>query len=199
MRNQKFINQAIAIAIVIGIGFLLAGCSVNVKKNDGGEDKKVDIETPFGGIHVSNDVDVRDTGLDVYPGARQKPKTNDGDEKSANVNISTSKFGLRVVAVEFLSDDPPEKLIKFYKDQLKKYGSVVECHTSHHHVTVNRGGDHKGGDADKPVSCDSDNNGKVVELKVGTEGNQHVVAVEPEGKGSSFALVYVRTRGDETI
>jgi len=37
----------------------------------------------------------------------------------------------------------------------------------------------------------------VVELKVGTEGNQHMVSVEPEGKGSDFTLVYVMTRGKE--
>jgi len=36
-----------------------------------------------------------------------------------------------------------------------------------------------------------------VELKVGTEDNQHIVAVEPQGKGSSFALVYVQTHGKE--
>jgi hypothetical protein len=40
-----------------------------------------------------------------------------------------------------------------------------------------------------------------VELKVGTEGNQHVVSVKPNSAGSRFALVYVRlhTGKDETI
>jgi hypothetical protein len=41
------------------------------------------------------------------------------------------------------------------------------------------------------------NNGKNVELKAGTDENQHIVAVESEGKGSSFSLVYVRTHGKE--
>jgi hypothetical protein len=36
-----------------------------------------------------------------------------------------------------------------------------------------------------------------VELKVGTKENQHIVAVEPEGKGSTFSLVYVRTHGKD--
>ena len=48
----------------------ITGCSVNVKKANDGDDKNVDIKTPMGGIHVSNDADVRDTGLPVYPGAR---------------------------------------------------------------------------------------------------------------------------------
>jgi len=34
-------------------------------------------------------------------------------------------------------------------------------------------------------------------LNVGTKENQHIVAVEPEGKGSSFSLVYVRTHGKD--
>ena len=34
-------------------------------------------------------------------------------------------------------------------------------------------------------------------VKVGTEENQHIVAVEPDGKGSSFSLVYVRTHGKD--
>jgi hypothetical protein len=46
------------------------------------------------------------------------------------------------------------------------------------------------------LTCDS-SSGKNVELKVGTDENQHIVAVESEGKGSSFSLVYVRTHGKE--
>jgi len=46
----------------------------------------------------------------------------------------------------------------------------------------------------KPVSCGNDGSGDSVELKVGTEGNQHIVAVKPNSKGSRFALVYVRMR-----
>ena len=48
------------------------------------------------------------------------------------------------------------------------------------------------------MKCD-ENSGPVTELKVGTEDNQHVVAVEPRdaGKGSTFALVYVHTRGKQ--
>ena len=38
------------------------------------------------------------------------------------------------------------------------------------------------------------------ELKAGTEGNEHVVAVEPQAKGTDFTLVYVHTHDkDDTI
>jgi hypothetical protein len=178
---------------------ILPACSINVKKDKAGEGKKVDIETPVGGIHVSKDADVRDVGLAVYPGARVKQKDDEGEEKSANVNISSGLFGLKVVAIEYESDDPPDKVIAFYKDQLKKYGNVLECHTDRHggHVKIEKGT--RDSDGSKDVKCDSNDSGRTVELKVGTEDNQHIVAVEPRGKGCDFALVYVKTRGKDTI
>ena len=61
-------------SLVVSFGALLAlpGCNVNVKKDGEGKEKKVDIETPVGGLHVTKDADVRDIGLPVYPGARRK-------------------------------------------------------------------------------------------------------------------------------
>jgi hypothetical protein len=177
--------------------FVLSACSVNVKKNDQGEDKNVDIKTPFGEIHVDKGADVRDTGLPVYAGARVKPKTGN-DEKSANVNISAFGFGMKVVAVEYESDDPASKVVAYYKDQLKKYGNVLECHTSQHNHNY---GGHPGGDKDskdsEELKCEGDNQGKSIELKVGTKSNQHIVAIDPHDKGADFALVYIHMRGKE--
>jgi hypothetical protein len=177
------------------VGWLtVVACSVSVKDHNSGNDK-VDIDTPIGGIHVNEQVDVRDIGLSVYPGAHQKPKTGN-DDKSANVNISSSFFGVKVAAIEYESDDSPNKIIAFYQDQLKKYGSVVECHTTKH------GGDLtvKAGDKNShnPVTCKDGDSGSVVELKVGTEDDQHLVSVESTGKGTDFSLVYVQTRGKES-
>ncbi len=49
----------------------------------------------------------------------------------------------------------------------------------------------------KTLKCEGDNNGKVIELKVGTEQNQHIVSIKPadSGKGSDFGLVYIQMRG----
>jgi hypothetical protein len=60
-------------------------------------------------------------------------------------------------------------------------------------VDLNDDNDSKDG-KNKELKCDQDS-GPVVELKVGTEDNQHVVAIEPAdaSKGSTFALVYVHT------
>ena len=189
------IREQAAILTTLAL-LLLPACSVNVKKEANGQDKQVDIKTLLGGIHVSKDADVADVGLAVYPGAREKQKDSDGgDDKSANVNISGFGFGLKVVALEYQSDDAPAKLVAFYKDQLQKYGAVLECHTEKH-VDMNMKFDNKSSRNSHELTCES-NNGSNIELKVGTKENQHIVAVEPDGKGSSFSLVYVRTHGKD--
>jgi hypothetical protein len=172
----------------------LCGCSVNVKKNGADAEKNVDINTPIGGIHVSKEADPHAIGLDVYPGSKLIEKGDDGnDDKSANVNISTSFFGLKVVAQEYQSDATPDKLIDYYTRELKKYGNVLQCHGSWKggHARVNHSGDNS-----KQLKCD-ENSGDATELKVGTEDNQHIVSVATEGKGSKFALVLVQIRGKE--
>lgn len=193
MRRTKSRISTSALALAAVIALLLPACSVNVKKEQNGEDKQVDIDTPVGGIHVSKGANVADVGLAVYPGARLKQKDSNGEDKSANVNISSFGFGLKVVALEYESDDSPAKLVAYYKDQLQKYGHVLECHTRHLDVnTDKKRSDH----SSHELTCE-ETSGSNIELKVGTKENQHIVAVEPKGKGSSFSLVYVRTHGKD--
>jgi len=194
MRKNKSSAFAIAAAGLAGL-LLLAACSVNVKKQADGQDKQVDINTFAGGIHVSKQADVSDVGLAVYPGARLKEKGSDGSDKSANVNISGFGFGLKVVALEYQSDDAPAKVLAFYKDQLKKYGSVLECRTSGLNLDMKMGSHGSKNDSNE-LTCEGDH-GNNIELKVGKKYDQHIVAVEPEGRGSSFSLVYVRTHGKD--
>ena len=177
--------------VILAALFVFSACNVNVKKNEQGQEKNVDIKTPFGEIHVDKGADVKDTGLPVYAGARVKREDDDDhDEKNANVNISTGAFGIKVVAVEYESDDSPAKLISYYKDQLKKYGNVLECHTSGHNYNYNNDSH------SDELKCEG-NNGKNIELKAGTKNNQHIVSIEPQDKGAKFALVYVHIRGKE--
>jgi hypothetical protein len=192
-RTRSQIVSTFAIGLATLASLLLPACSVNVKKEENGKDQQVDIDTPVGGIHVSKGANVADVGLAVYPGARLKKKDSDGEDKSANVNISSFGFGLKVVALEYESDDSPAKLIAYYKDQLQKYGHVLECHTRHLDVNTDmKRSDHESHE----LNCEGAS-GSNIELKVGTKENQHMVTVEPAGNGSSFSLVYVRTHGKE--
>lgn len=181
--NKPSLNLIFATALCLAT----AGCSIHHDKENGKKDD-VDIKTPFGSLSVrEGHSDVKDTGLSLYPGARPQKDTRD-NEHSANVNISSSLFGLKVVALKFESDDAPDKIMNFYRKEMGKYGNVIDCTGGfnmnfHHH------------DNDAEVSCnghESAGHEYKEELKVGTENNQRVMAIRPSGKGSEFALVYVR-------
>ncbi|HKF04458.1 MAG TPA: hypothetical protein VKB49_19205 [Candidatus Sulfotelmatobacter sp.] len=188
MQNTRNLTRFASVILLL----FLASCSINVKKEKNGQDKQVDINTLVGGIHVSKAANPEDVGIAIYPGAKLKEKDS-GDDKSANVNISGFGYGLKVVALEYESNDAPDKVLAFYRGQLKKYGNVVECHTGSLHVKTEI---KKHDDGSHELTCDGDG-GRDIELKVGTEENQHIVAVEPSGSGANFSLVYVRTHGKE--
>jgi hypothetical protein len=156
-------------------------------------DKSFDVHSSVGDLHVGADADARKAGLPLYPGARLRHDEKDSDP--INLGAFTEAFGLKLVIAKYDSEDAPGKVADYYRDKLKKYGRVIECHTRE------QGGDaHAVWDNDqhsKELKCEGDNTGPVTELKVGTEDNQHIVAVEPaEGhSGTTFALVYLRARG----
>jgi hypothetical protein len=172
----------------------LTGCSISTSNHTrSGEDKDVDIRTPLGSISVhQGESDPKTTGLPLYPGA--KLKKDRGDESSANVNVSSSFFGVKVVALKYQSGDSPDKVLSFYRKEMAKYGKVVDCTGG-----FTMGFHHR--DKDAEVSCD-DQSGHSheysEELKVGTEHNQRIVAIRASGNGSEFALVYVRATDEKT-
>lgn len=180
MKPIRTFAWSLAIAALMLV--LLAGLfGCTVRKEGEGRDKKVDIQTPVGSLHVNTDVDPRDTGMDVYPGASRVADSH--DEHAANVKIDSGPFGVKVVAIKYRSDDPPDKLLDFYRKQLKTYGQVTEC----------RGGVSFHRDS---VQCDSSIHPGQISLVTGTEERHHAVEVRPDGKGSQFALVYIQTRGE---
>jgi hypothetical protein len=191
----------IAPAALFAAVVILPGCSINVKDKDKNGEGRVDIRTPMGDIHVNEQPDIRETGLPLYAGAKPAPKDNGEDKKSANVNISGMGFALKVVAAEFQSDDSPDKVIAYYNKELQRFGKPIQCHGRWNGGDVNTDLHSKDKDENKPVSCRDNGSGDSVELKVGTEENQHIVAVKRDGKGSRFALVYVRTHAgkEDTI
>lgn len=204
MFNQKRFSRNVVAKLSFGVLLaalcLLPACSItaNDKHNSKDGETHVDIKSPMGDLHVSEQADIRDAGLTLYPGAKPAPKDSSDDKKSANVNLSIAGFSLKVVAAEFTSDDGPEKVIAYYDKELQKYGKPIQCKGEWSSYHAESPGKEEGM---KPVSCGKNGSGDSVELKVGTEGNQHIVAVKPNRSGTRFALVYVRmhTGKDETI
>jgi hypothetical protein len=180
----RHLTLALAVAVALPV----------LAQDSPGQDKNLDVTSSAGDLHIGSDADARKTGLPLYPGARLK--SDDENNGKANLSILTEAFGMKLVVAKYDSDDAPAKIIDFYRDKLKKYGKVLECHSQKHggHVEVNQ--DSKDSKDSKELKCD-ENSGPVTELKVGTEVNQHIVAIEPReaDKGSTFALVYLHTRG----
>jgi hypothetical protein len=190
-----FRSAVLTLAAVFAV--LLSAPAMNAQAQQNDSDKHLDIRSSAGDLHLGNDADLRDVGLPLYPGARLKH--DDESKNTANIAVATAAFGMKLIVLNYDSEDAPSKVVDFYRDKLKKYGKVVECHTSEHggDINVNEGKDDSNGS--KQVTCEGDNTGKIVELKVGTQDHQHLVSVEPaeKGNGSTFALVYVRTRGKQ--
>lgn len=178
-------------ALLIGATFSAAAAQDSDSK-----DKNLDIQSPVGDLHVGSDADAKKIGLPLYPGARWQSHDSSSDSDSANLSVLTEAFGMKLVVAKYVSADDPSKIIEFYRGKLKRYGKVLECHSAKHGGDVSVHDDKNDSAKSKQLTCD-DNSGPVTELKVGTEDNQRIVAVESdEGhKGSKFALVYVHTRG----
>jgi len=193
---QSIVSRSILV-VACAAAVAISSLAAQEQKPGSSQDKKLDIRSSVGDLHLGDDADAAKTGLPLYPGARLK--SDEENQNKVNLGILTEAFGIKLVIVNYDSDDAPGKVIDFYRDKLKKYGKVLECHSHKHGGDVDVNTDDKDSPKPKEVTCEGDNKGSVTELKVGTEDNQHVVAIEPnEGhSGSTFALVYVHTRGKQ--
>lgn len=170
----------------------LVGCRVHVDKDSNGKEKTVQVDTPFGGVHVNTDqVSASDLGLPVYPGA--EPVRGDDKHKSADVHLGFGEWQLRVRAVSYATPDSQEKVTEFYKKALGRFGDVITCegHSPVGTPTVTSEG----------LTCeDNGKNVKVqdqdfgshdgLQLKAGSKRHQHIVGFERAREGKTrFALV----------
>jgi hypothetical protein len=177
------IPQALC-AVMLCAALTISGCK-NSEQNKGG-DKKVSIEGPGASVKVDTGAFANDSGIPLYPGAQAKQNSND-DKSRAHVNLDMPFLTVKVVALKFTSGDAPEKVVAFYRGKLSSYGTVIECKGRGQDVEIGSG---RG--LDSPVTCGKQHGSSdEISLKVGTEGDQHLVSVKPSGKGSEFELVYV--------
>ncbi len=174
----------------------IAGCRVNVDKDANGQEKRVQVDTPFGGVHVNTDqTTAADLGLPVYPGA--VVARDDDQDKSADVHMGFGDWQLRVRTVSYTTPDPRDKVVAFYKNALGRYGDVITCQghspvgtpivtteglscsDDSKHTRININGSKNGID---------DSGG--LELKAGSKRHQHIVGFEdPKNGKTRFALV----------
>ena len=184
--NNTF-RLSLAASLVV---FLVVGCRVESHKD--GKNENVSIGTPFGSMDVKTNDNVSNAsiGITQYPGSvPYNDSHSDEDKDSADVNMSFGGFHLAVKAASFKTGDPQDKVLAFYRNDLKRYGDVIECE-----------GDSPVGKPDRTsqgLACNGDNGthpgnvdiGKGLELRAGSPGRQHIVAVETKDGGTKIGLV----------
>jgi hypothetical protein len=188
--TRKALSLVAGLALVAGI----AGCRIHVDKDANGKEKNVQVDTPFGGVHVNTDqIKAADLGLPTYPGA---DIANDNDhDKSADVNMGFGEWQLRVRAVKYSTTDSQDKVSAFYKKALGRFGDVITCQgdapvgtptTTSEGLTCSDNGK----DANFKID-DKDFGAKGgFQLKAGSKRHQHVVGFEnPKDGKTQFALV----------
>jgi hypothetical protein len=165
----------IAMTAVLPAVLLATACAVEREEEDG-KTTRVAISTPVGGLAARTGENTGNTGLPVYPGAQLSRDEGDNDFDRANVAIGTPWFGLRVIAAEYESGEAPDRILDFYRGQLKSFGDVTECRGD---VNFSNG---------RP-ECRSQPDSDEVQLMAGTEQNHRIVSVKPRDSGTEFALV----------
>ena len=192
--NLNTTRTAATLAVGLALAAGMTGCMIHTEKGANGEDKNVQVDTPFGGIHVNTDqTTASDLGLPVYPGAQTV--RDDDKHKSADVRLGFGEWELRVRAVSYATPDTKEKVTAFYKKALGRYGDVIACQGNAPVGTPTK--------TSEGLTCDEDKNPKVqidqgdygtgkggLELKAGSKRHQHIVGFEnPKDGKTDFALV----------
>jgi len=133
------------------------------------------------GLVISGKASSHDVGLPFYPGST--PRKNDSsDSQAARLGLWGGGSGFKLAVVKMDSADTPEKVAVFYKKALAKYGKVLDCTHTPTASDSEKNSDKLTCGDDKP-----DAGGML--FKSGTKEKQHIVAIKPNGSGSSYDLV----------
>lgn len=206
--NRIAIRIGAAAGLMAALSFGLSGCRVHVDKDANGQEKNVQVDTPFGGVHVNTgQTSAADLGLPVYPGAQVVPdKDND---KSADVHMGFGHWELRVKAVNYSTPDSQDKVEDFYKKALARYGNVITCQNNapvgEPTTTAEGLACQDKGQVSPSFHVDMGNDkkygysshGTSLELKAGSPHRQHIVGFNAPVNGQTrFALVYLELPTD---
>lgn len=186
--------------IVAGLALVAwcAGCRVRTEKGENGEDKSVQVDTPFGGVHVNtNQTKATDLGLPAYPGAELS--TDDDKHGSADVHMGFGEWQLRVRAVSYTTTDSQDKVTAFYKKAMDRFGDVLTCHGNAPVGTptvTSEGLDCSDSNKNGHININGKGNGfdfdTDLQLKAGSKRHQHIVGFEAPRNGKTrFALVAI--------
>jgi hypothetical protein len=194
-------GTVLGVSVCLAAAIALAGCRVNVDKDQNGQEKRVQVDTPFGGVHINTDqTTASDLGLPSYPGATAF--VNNEMHKSADVHMGFGDWQLRVRAVSYATPDDNDKVAAFYKKALGRYGDVITCKNQQPigTPTVTSEGLTCADDNSKNSHVHINSDGKNginydihegLQLKAGSKRHQHIVGIQDQKEDGKtvFALV----------
>ena len=144
------------------------------------------------GVTFTKQASSKEVGLPVYPGAKPHKDEKD-DSPSVQMGLWGSTFGFKLAVMKMESGDAPQKIAEFYKKALGKYGTVLNCSEPTKSDTA-----HDSSKSSNKLECGDDKPEKGGLLfKAGTKEKQHLVAIQANGQGTVFQLVYVEAHGDD--
>jgi len=185
--GSAWLGRAIP-GILMGLMLLAAAMPAAAQDKKDSDANKSDSDSI--GFIASKNASAKEVGLPMYPGSRRHKDDSD-DNSSLQLGAWGGSFGFKIAVVKMESDDAPDKIAKFYRKALSKYGKVLNCSDTTEAAAQK----------DKPsngLDCDSDHTekGEIV-LKSGTKEMQHIASVKANGSGSVYDLVFVEAKGSE--
>jgi hypothetical protein len=173
------LNAVVIVVLWIGLAPLAFARNANQ------QEEKQKSQGKSVGFILSDEAGSQDVGLPIYPGA-QRLKDSSDDSSALQMGFWRGSRGFKLVVLKLESDDSAEKIAAFYRKALARYGKVVDCSAS--------SGNQKKSDSGHGLQFDCQNDHPPaggLAFKAGTKRNQHIVAVEPDGKHNKISLVYV--------
>lgn len=182
--------SSLTVAVCL-LAFLASTLPSWAQENTDKQKDKSEINLSLG---ATKNVTTKDVGLPIYPGARPHKDEGKDDSSAAQLWAWYNNSGFKLVVLKFESDDSPDKISAFYRKELARYGKVLDCSAP----------SQKANDTAKnsphQLTCDDDESQAKsghFQYKAGTKENQHLVGIEPNGSGSLFHLIYVKSRSDD--
>jgi hypothetical protein len=142
-------------------------------------------------LHANSHATAADIGLPAYPGATLY-KDSDNDA-AVDLGLTLGDFHFDIKAANYQSSDTPERILKFYRKPLSRYGEVLECDHGKPvgSLAVTRSG----------LTCSDDEHAETKgnvnvssgrELRAGTPHQYRVVGIDTSSSGATrFGLVYL--------
>jgi hypothetical protein len=145
------------------------------------------------GFIVSGQATAKEVGLPVYPGSKPHIE-NTNDSQSARLGLWGGGSGFKLAVLKMESADSPEKLAAFYKKALAHYGKVLDCSNASPSLS-----DDDKKDSSATLKCGNDRPEKGGMLfKSGSKEKQHIVAIQPNGKGSVYQVIALGSWGTDS-